>query len=69
MLIATGSHSSLLSEGRETSPFGRGEPVSQVLRNAGFYVTTRNPLVQVDPIPGSLDCLWGLGLEFLLDMT
>lgn len=59
MLRATGSLSSLLSVLRGTAPFGRGEPVSQVLRNAGFYVTTRNPFVQVDPIPGSLD--WGLG--------
>lgn len=71
MLTATGSLSSLLSEVRKMSPFGRGELVSQVLRNAGFYVTTRNPLVQADPIPGSLDGrLLGLGgLEFLLDMT
>lgn len=68
MLIATGSLSSLLSEVREMSPLGRGEPVSQVLRNAGFYVTTRNPLVQVDPIPGSFGLGLG-GLEFLLAMT
>lgn len=36
MLTATGSHSSLRSEVREMSPFGRGEPVSQVLRMLAF---------------------------------
>lgn len=70
MLIATGSLSSLLSEVREMSPLGRGEPVSQVVRNAGFSVTTRNPLVQVDPIPGSFGLgLGGTGVSFGCDIT
>lgn len=46
-------------------PFGRGELVSQVLRNAGYYVTTRNPLVQVDPISGA----WGTGVSFGYDIS
>jgi hypothetical protein len=34
----------LLTEEKET-PFGQREPVLQVLRNAGFYLTTRTPMV------------------------
>lgn len=37
---------------RKRTPFGRWELVSQVPRNAGIYLTTRNLRVQFDLISG-----------------
>lgn len=66
----TGIHRALMPEGREMTPFGRGEPVSQVPKEC-FYLISRNPpIVQGELISGYLGCLLGFGkLEFPLDLT
>lgn len=39
-------------------------------RNSDFYLTTRNPTVQLQLFSVYIDCLWGLGeLELPLDLT
>lgn len=73
MVIGTReSNLSLLPVIREMFPLGREEVASQIfLRNAGFYLITRNPpIAQVEPISRYLECLLGFGeLEFPLDLT
>lgn len=50
VLIGTmGSHMSLLSEVKEMIPFGRGEPVSQIIEECCLYLKARNPpIAQVE---------------------
>lgn len=72
MLIGTTScQKSFPPAVREMTPFGRGNQHHKFLRNASFYLTTRNPpTVRVGPIFVYLDCLLEFGkLEFPLDLT
>lgn len=64
-----GQPSILSARGKRNDSFGDGDHVSQFVRKAGFYLTTRTPsIVQRELSPGYLDCLLEFGeLEFPLD--
>lgn len=53
------------------SVWADGKKFHKFLKNAGFYLATRNPpVVQVEIISGYMDCLLELGeLEFPLALT
>lgn len=54
-IAATGNHMSLLPEVRETILFTDRNQFHKFLRNAGFYPTVRNPVVQGEFTSGYLD--------------
>lgn len=51
-------HMSLLQEVGEIDPFGSQNRLHKFLRNAGFYLTARNPpIVHLELVSGYLNCL------------
>lgn len=46
--------------------FGRGNQFHKSLRNADFSLDNRHPMVQLELISDSMDCLWSLGNWCLL---
>lgn len=61
VLREPGSHLSLLPEVREMAPLGRWGQFHKFLGNNGFYLTSRNPGVQVElDLDSILDGVWSL---------
>lgn len=53
-------HIFLLPVAREMTALANGSKFHKFPRNSGFYLTTRNPTVQLQLFSAYIDCLWGL---------
>lgn len=68
LIAATGSHMSLLPEQGKWFLLADGNQFHKLLRNAGFYLMARNPIVHLKLVSGDTDSLLeSEELEFSLD--